>query len=102
MDVFGCDYGCRTVGEAIIKYSIPDDWDAEFDAYDDIYPIVCMQVDQIRKSPAIMDLKLRIVENADDEYAGCMVLTDRKAIAFKIDYMSDLVKAMETVQRKKY
>ena len=95
MDAFGCDYECRTVGESITKYNIPNDWCAEFDAYDDVYPIVCIQVDQIRKAPAIMDLKLRIVENKDDEYAGCIVLTDRKVIAFKIDYMCDLEKAME-------
>ena len=94
MDEFGCDYGCRTVGESIIKYNIPDDWDAEFDAYDDIYPIVCIQVERIRKIPAVMDLKLRIVENEDDEYAGCMVRTNRKVIAFKIDYMRDLTRAL--------
>lgn len=96
MDEFGCDYECRTVGESIIKYNIPNDWCAEFDAYDDAYPVVCIQVDQIRKTSAMMDLKLRFVENEDAEYAGCMVLTDRKTIAFKVDYMSDLVKAMET------
>ena len=94
MDIFGCDYGCRTVGEASIKYNIPDDWDAEFDACDDIYPIVCIQVERIRKIPAIMDLKLRIVENEDDEYAGCMVLTNRKIIAFKINYMDDLTRPL--------
>ena len=43
----------------------------------------------------VWHLKLRVVENEDDEYAGCMVLTDQKTIAFKVDYMSDLVKAME-------
>jgi hypothetical protein len=86
------------VGESITKYNIPDDWCAEFDAYDDVYPIVVIQVDQIRKAPAIMDLKLRIIENPDDEYAGCMVLTEQKVIAFKVDYMSDLVKAMETMK----
>ena len=96
MDEFGCDYECRTVGESIIKYNIPNDWCAEFDAYDDVYPIVCIQADQIRKSPAIMGLKLRIVENEDDEYAGCILRTDQKTIAFKIDYMSDLIKAMKT------
>ena len=96
MDEFGCDYACRTVGESITKYNIPDDWCAEFDAYDDIYPIISIQVEQIRKSPAMMGLKLRIVENEDEEYAGCMVLTDQKLIAFKVDYMRDLVKAMET------
>ena len=96
MDIFGCDYECKTVGESIIKYNIPDDWCAEFDAYDGVYPIVCIQVDQIRESPAMMDLKLRIVENPDDEYAGCMVLTERKTIAFKIDQMSDLSKAMKS------
>ena len=42
-----------------------------------------------------MDLKLRVVENEDDEYAGCMVLTDQKAIAFKVDDRSDLIKALE-------
>ena len=42
-----------------------------------------------------MDLKLRIIENQDDEYAGCIVLPDRKTIAFKIDYMSDLARAIE-------
>ena len=97
MDEFGCDYECRTVGEGITKYNIPDDWCAEFDAYDDVYPIVCVQVEQIRRSSNMMALKLRIVENEDEEYAGCIVFTDQKAIAFKVDYMSDLVKAMEAM-----
>lgn len=97
MDEFGCDYECRTVGESITKYSIPNDWCAEFDAYDDVYPIIVIQVEQIRKAAAMIDLKLRIIENPDDEYAGCMVLTDKKTIAFKVDYMSDLTKAMETM-----
>ena len=96
MDEFGCDYECKTVGECITKYNIPDDWRAEFDAYDCVYPIVCIQIDQIRESPAMMDLKLRIVENPDDEYAGCMVLAEKKTIAFKVNYMSDLTKAMES------
>ena len=97
MDEFGCDYECRTVGESITKYNIPDDWCAEFDAYDDVYPIIVILVDQIRKAPAMMDLKLRMIEKPDDEYAGCMILEDKKTIAFKVDYMSDLVKAMETM-----
>ena len=97
MDKFGCDYECRTVGESIMKYNIPNDWSAEFDAYDGIYPIICIQVEQIRKNPALMELKLRIVENANEEYAGCMVLKDQKIIAFKIDYIGDLVKAMQMV-----
>ena len=96
MDEFGCDYVCRTVGESITKYNIPNDWCAEFDAYDDVYPVIVIQVDQIRKTPAMMDLKLRIIENPDDEYAGYMVLTEKKTIAFKIDYMGGLVKAMKT------
>ena len=96
MDEFGCDYECKTVGESITKYNIPDDWCAEFDAYDGVYPIVCIQVDQIRESPAMMDLKLKIVDNPDDEYAGCMVLAEKKTIAFKVNYMSDLTKAMES------
>ena len=95
MDEFDCDYESRTVGESITKYNIPDDWIAEFDADDDVYPVICVQVDEIRKVPAIMGLKLRVVENEDDEYAGCMVLTNQKTIAFKIDYMSDLIRAME-------
>ncbi len=95
MDEFDCDYACKTVGESITKYHIPNDWCAEFDAYDGIHPIICIQIAQIRKTPAMMDLKLRIVENAADEYAGCMILASRKTIAFKIDYMSDLIKAME-------
>ena len=45
MDKFGCDYGCKTVGESIIKYNIPDNWYAEFDAFDDVYPIVVIQVE---------------------------------------------------------
>ena len=95
MDEFGCDYECRTVGENIIKYNIPNDWSAEFDAYDDVHSVICVQVDEIRKAPAIMDLKLRVVENQDDEYAGCMILTKQKTIALKIDYMSDLIRAIE-------
>jgi len=94
MDEFGCDYGCKTVGEGISKHHIPDDWRAEFDAYDDVYPLVCIQVGQIRKSSTMMALKLRVVENEDDEYAGCMVLADEKTIAFKVDYIRDLIKAM--------
>lgn len=97
MDEFGCDYECKTVGESITKYNIPDDWCAEFDAYDGVYPIIVIQVDQIRKAPAMIDLKLRIIENPDDEYAGCMVHTGRRTIAFKVDYMSDFVRALETM-----
>ena len=93
MDAFICDYACRTVGESIAKHNIPNDWYAEFDAYDDIYPIICIPVNQIRKVPAIMDLKLRIVENEDDEYAGCMIYADRKTIAFKVNCISDLLQA---------
>ena len=100
MDEFGCDYECKTVGESLVKYDIPDDWCAEFDAYDGIYPIVVIQVEQIRKASAMMDLKLRMIENPDDEYAGCMVLTDKQTIAFKVDYMSDLIKAMETMPKE--
>ena len=93
MDAFICDYACKTVGESIAKHNIPNDWYAEFDAYDDIYPIICIPVNQIRKVPAIMDLKLRIVENEDDEYAGCMIYADRKIIAFKVNCISDLLQA---------
>ena len=95
MDTFGCDYACRTVGEGIIKHNIPNDWCAEFDAYDNVYPIICIQVDQIRKAPALMDLKLRIVENENDEYAGCMICANRKTVAFKINYINDLFNAMK-------
>ena len=97
MDAFGCDYACRTVGESIIKHNIPDDWCAEFDAYDDVYPIIIIRVEQIRKAPAMMALKLRIIENPDEEYAGCIVLTNEKTIAFKVDHMRDLTNAMETM-----
>lgn len=95
MDEFGCDYKCRTVGESITKYSIPDDWCAEFDAYDGVYPIIVFQVEQIRKNPAMMDLNLRVIENPEDEYAGCIVLAEKKTIAFKIDRMCDLQKVIE-------
>ena len=98
MDEYGCDYACRTVGESITKYNIPNDWCAEFNAYDDIYPVICIQVDQIRNTPDMMDLRLRIAENGVDEYAGCMVLAEQKAIAFKIDYLNDLIRALKTKQ----
>ena len=98
VDEIICDYDCRTVGEGINKYNIPDDWCAEFDAYDDNYPIFCIQACQIRKKPAIMDLKLRIVKNEDDEYAGCIVLPDQKTIAFKIDNINNLVNAIGAKQ----
>lgn len=94
VDELGCDYECRTVGEGIRKYNICGDWCAEFQVCDDIYPVVCIQVDQIRKNPAVMELKLRIVENEDHEYAGCMVCTERKTIAFKVDHMRDLLKVL--------
>lgn len=65
MDEFGCDYACGTVGESIVKYNIPDDWWAEFDVCDDVCPIIVIQVDKIRKAPAMMDLELRIIEHLD-------------------------------------
>ena len=94
MDVFGCDYQCRTVGEGISKYNIPDEWCAEFDAYDDVYPTMVIQVHRIRNAPTIMELKLRNTENPDDEYAGCTVFQDKQTIAFKIDYLKDLLDAI--------
>ena len=96
MDAFACDYACRTVGEGIAKHNIPDDWCAEFDVCDGVYPVIGIQVDRICKTPALMDLKLRIVEKPDEEYAGCMIYADRKVIAFKVDHISDLLNAMET------
>jgi len=95
VDKFRCDYACRTVGESIIKHHIPNDWYAEFDVCDGVYPIVCIQVDQNHKASAMMDLKLRVVENKDDEYAACIVHADQEIISFKIDHMEDLAKAME-------
>ena len=100
MDEFGCDYECRTVGEGIVKYNIPDDWCAEFDAYDDVYPIICVQADQIHKIPAMMDLQLRIPENPQEEYAGCIIIAEKKTIAFKVNHMSDLIRAMETMSKE--
>ena len=96
MDEFGYDYGCKTVGDGITKYNIPNDWCADFIACDGAYPIVCIQVDQIRNNFALMNLKLRMVENQDEECAGCMIIKDKKTIAFKVEYMSDLIKAVET------
>ena len=97
MAEFACDYRCKTVGEGIIKYNIPDDWCAEFDACDNVYPIICIQVDQIRRTPSMMGLKLKVVENGDAEYAGCMVFAEKKTIAFKIDYLCDLVQPTNTL-----
>ena len=95
MDEFGCDYMCKTVGESIEKYQIPDDWYAEFDSWDGVWPIICIQVGKIRNMSAIMSLKLRMIENPDEEYAGCMVLPEKKTIIFKIDNLGDLMKAMK-------
>lgn len=100
MDTFGCDYGCKTVGESITKYNIPDGWWAEFDAYDDIYPMICIPVAQIRNAPALMGLKLKVVEDEDDEYAGCIVLPKKKTISFKVDFMRDLIEAMQAMNRE--
>ncbi len=94
MDAFGCDYGCRTVGEAILKYSIPDDWLTGFDIYDEAYPVITFPVRCIRKASAIMALHLRMVENESNEYAGCMVITEEKTIFFKIDYVLDFINAL--------
>ena len=98
MDEFGCDYKCRTVGDSLIKYNIPGDWCAEFDAHDGVYPIIIIQVDQIISVPAMMDLKLKTIENPNDEYAGCIVCSREKSIHFKIDRMSDLQKVLEKMQ----
>ena len=97
MDEFDYDYALRTVGEGITKYEIPDDWYAEFETYDNdnIYPIIVIQVGQIRKNSALINLKLRIVTNPDEEHPGCVVLREKKTILFKIDFMADLVMAME-------
>lgn len=94
MDAFGCDYECRTVGEGLAKYKIADDWCAEFDAHDVAGPVVCIQVEQVRKYPELMDLPLCAVENADDVYAACMVLTEKKTIVFKIESLGVWIQAM--------
>lgn len=99
MDELGCDYECKTVSESIAKYSIPDDWCAEFDFFDCIHSVICIQVGQVRKDPAIMDLKLRIVENEDYEYAGCIMLPDRKTIVFKVDRLRDFVRKKQSKDR---
>ena len=95
MDAFGCDYTCKTVGESIEKYQIPDNWCAEFDSWDGIWPIIRIQVGKVRNMSAIMSLKLRMIENPDEEYAGCMVLPEKKTIIFKIDNLGDFIKSME-------
>ena len=94
MKEFHCDYECKTVGESINKYNIPDDWCGKFDAYDDNYPIFCIQVAQIRKKPAMMDLQLRIISNQDDEYASYMIFPKRNTIFFKVEDMDNLSKAL--------
>ena len=96
MNELGCDYQCRTVGEGIVKYNIPNYWCAEFDACENAYPVICVQVERIRKTPALLDIKLRVVENPNEEYAGCIVSTAQKIITFKVECMSDLLKALET------
>ena len=81
--------------KALLMHNIPDDWYAEFDACDGTYPIVVIQVERIRKVPAMMELKLSMIESPDDEYAGCMVLAEAQTIAFKVAFMRDLIKAVE-------
>ena len=95
MDEFGCDYKCRTVGESIVKYHIPGDWCAEFDVCNGIYPIIVIPAEQIRRTPAMMELKLRFTGNPNDEYPGCILLTEKKTIAFKVDCISDLQNALD-------
>ena len=89
------DYTIRTVGESIIKCEIPDDWYAEFEVFDNIYPIVVIQIGEIRKIPSMMNLKLRIISNPDDEYPCCVVLREKKTVLFKIDFLHDLLMAMK-------
>ena len=95
MNKFVCDYDCRTVGEGITKYNIPDDWSAEFDIYDDDYPIICIPVAQIREKPAVMRLPLRNISDEDKEYASCILFPKQYAISFKIDCLNNLLKALE-------
>ena len=97
LDMFGSDYDCRTVGEGLNKYDVSGDWRVEFDIYDGAYPMIGISAGEICRIPDMMALKLRVVENEDEEYAGCIVLTEKKAIAFKVDFMRDLVKAMQAM-----
>ncbi len=94
MVAFVCDYGCETVKEAILKYDIPDDWLVGFDIYDKAYPIITFPARCVRKAYAIMALRLRMIENEDEEYAGCMIAEEEKTIFFKIDHMLDLINAL--------
>ena len=95
MDEFGCDYACRTVGEGIEKYNVSDDWCVEFDVQDGTYPLLSVRAEEILWKKAMMTLRIRVVENENEEYAGCMVFPEEKRITFKIDYMQDLIKAMD-------
>ncbi|MBE6983614.1 MAG: hypothetical protein E7435_04950 [Ruminococcaceae bacterium] len=65
MDEYGCDYSCRTVGE------------------------------EIYERPRMLTLRLRIIENEDEEFASCAVFPEEKRITFKIDRLLDLIKVME-------
>lgn len=95
MDEFGCDYACRTVGEGMDKYNVAGDWRVEFDIYDGTYPLICISAEEMYERPGILTLRLRMIENEDEEYASCMVFPEEKRITFKIDRLLDLIKAME-------
>ena len=44
--------------------------------------------------------QFRSVVLMDDyrKYAGCIILEEKKTLAFKVDFTSDLVKAMQTME----
>lgn len=42
-----------------------------------------------------MALKLRSVQNADEEYPGCVILPEKRTVTFKVECWSDLAKAAE-------
>ena len=98
MAEFVWDYGCRTVGEGMERFRIPDDWCVEFEVREDICPVVVIQADQIRKVPAMMNLKLSVIADTEEEYAACTVLPRKKTIAFKIDDLEDLIKAVASTR----
>ena len=83
MSKFICDYTCRTVGECIIRYNIPDDWYAEFDFYDDLCPTICVRIDLIKMNSAIMALKLKVSEKEGEEWAGCILFTEKETVSFE-------------------
>ena len=89
------DYQARTVGDAIARHDVPDHSTCRFDIYDDnIYPYIDIPVNLVRENDALMKVRLRTIENENDELAACYIDYQAEHLILKLNGINRLLNSL--------